>query len=170
MGTWFRVSALLCVSVCGVPYSETPSSVSCYLLVKLRRGATLQDLTCKLPMSTHLAATFESPGSAFTGGFARIAMKQMASSLNLYVPQQYREEYPFMSNFAIGVGFSPLLNLPRMLQLGRIGGQSYPQVGSRLCQKTVSVPGLVLAHSHGLVSSQTCFRGRCGISLSTTPA
>lgn len=92
------------------------------------RVGVAQDLTCRLPMSTHLAATFQSPGSAFTGGFARIAMKQMASSLNLYVPQQYREEYPFLSNFVVGVGFSPLLNIPRMLQLGRIGGQTYPQV------------------------------------------
>ena len=63
-------------------------------------------------------------------------MKQMASSLNLYVPQKYREEYPFMSNFAIGVGFSPLLNLPRMLQLGRIGGQSYPQVSTRTASES----------------------------------
>jgi hypothetical protein len=118
-------------------------------------------------MTTHLAATFQSPGAAFTGGFARIAMKQMASSLNLYVPQQYREEYPFLSNFAIGVGFSPLLNLPRMLQLGRIGGQSYPQASTRLRQSPESVLecGMVFAHSHQLISSQTCVRGRCGTSL-----
>jgi len=54
-------------------------------------------------------------------------MKQMATTLNLYVPQDMREKYPFASAFAVGLGFSPILNIPRVLQLGKIGGQSYPE-------------------------------------------
>mmetsp|Transcript_11897 Transcript_11897/g.14150 ORF Transcript_11897/g.14150 Transcript_11897/m.14150 type:complete len:283 (-) Transcript_11897:568-1416(-) len=92
------------------------------------RVLTAQDLKCATPLGSHLAETFRSPGAAFTGGFARIGMKQMATSLNLYVPGEFREAYPFLSNMAVGVGFSPILNVPRMLQLGRIGGQSYPEV------------------------------------------
>merc|ERR1711937_238586 len=41
-------------------------------------------------------------------------MKQMATTLNLYVPQKTREDYPF-------------LNIPRVFQLGKIGGASYPE-------------------------------------------
>lgn len=81
-------------------------------------------------MSSHLKETFRSPGAAFTGGFARIGMKQMATSMNLYVPGEFRAAYPFMSNFAVGLGFSPILNIPRMMQLGRISGLTYPQVSS----------------------------------------
>lgn len=91
------------------------------------RVLTCQDLKCATPLGSHLGETFRSPGAAFTGGFARIGMKQLATSLNLYVPGEFRAEYPFLSNAAVGVGFSPILNIPRMLQLGRIGGLSYPE-------------------------------------------
>lgn len=90
-------------------------------------------------VSTHLRETFRSLPSAFTGGFARVGMKQMATTLNLYVPQDFREKQPFLASFAVGVGFSPLLNIPRMLQLGRVGGQTYPQVARGLF---TSVAGL----------------------------
>lgn len=80
----------------------------------------------------HLKETFRNPGAAFTGGFARITMKQMATTLNLYVPQEYRESQPFLCSFAVGVGFAPILNVPRMFQLGRVSGQSYPEIGRNL--------------------------------------
>jgi hypothetical protein len=82
--------------------------------------------------TTHLRETFRSLPAAFTGGFARVGMKQMATTLNLYVPQDFRERQPFLASFAVGVGFSPLLNIPRMMQLGRVGGQTYPQVARGL--------------------------------------
>jgi|ERR1712195_116968 len=92
------------------------------------RVVVAQDLKSAHGLNKHLISTFKSPGAAFTGGFARISMKQMAASLNLYVPQQIRQDYPFMSAFGVGVCFSPILNIPRMFQLGRISGQSYPEV------------------------------------------
>lgn len=54
-------------------------------------------------------------------------MKQMATTLNLYVPGEVRESYPFASAFAVGLCFSPILNIPRVFQLNKIGGISYPQ-------------------------------------------
>merc|ERR1711934_1016904 len=92
------------------------------------RVVVAQDVASSTGLSRHLVSTFQSPQAAFTGGFARISMKQMAASLNLYVPSKIREEYPFASAFAVGMGFSPVLNIPRMFQLGRISGLSYPQV------------------------------------------
>merc|ERR1711934_159550 len=77
--------------------------------------------------SHHFKEMFKSPLAAFTGGCARISMKQMATTLNLYVPQDLRTNYPFAMAFAVGLGFSPILNIPRVFQLGKIGGVSYPQ-------------------------------------------
>mmetsp|Transcript_25935 Transcript_25935/g.35804 ORF Transcript_25935/g.35804 Transcript_25935/m.35804 type:complete len:285 (-) Transcript_25935:152-1006(-) len=105
------------------------------------RVLVAQDLKCSTSLGSHLAETFRSPGSAFTGGIARISMKQMATSLNLYVPGDFRAAYPFASNFAIGVGFSPILNVPRMLQLGRISGLSYPEAIKRTFMTTEGLKG-----------------------------
>eukprot|EP00242_Pyramimonas_sp_CCMP2087_P003734 CAMPEP_0198209784 /NCGR_PEP_ID=MMETSP1445-20131203/17728_1 /TAXON_ID=36898 /ORGANISM="Pyramimonas sp., Strain CCMP2087" /LENGTH=288 /DNA_ID=CAMNT_0043883663 /DNA_START=76 /DNA_END=942 /DNA_ORIENTATION=+ len=91
------------------------------------RVLTANDLKIAHPLSSHLKETFRSPGAAFTGGIARISMKQIATSLNLYVPAEFKNDYPFMSAFAVGMGFSPILNIPRMMQLGRLSGLSYPQ-------------------------------------------
>eukprot|EP00658_Telonema_sp_P-2_P024002 TRINITY_DN1962_c0_g1_i6.p1 TRINITY_DN1962_c0_g1~~TRINITY_DN1962_c0_g1_i6.p1 ORF type:complete len:261 (+),score=70.00 TRINITY_DN1962_c0_g1_i6:219-1001(+) len=91
------------------------------------RVVVAQDVASAHGLNKHLLATFQSPGAAFTGGFARISMKQIAASLNLYVPQEIRQEYPFASAFGVGVCFSPILNVPRMMQLGRISGNSYPE-------------------------------------------
>eukprot|EP00854_Cymbomonas_tetramitiformis_P015367 gene15367-18181_t len=107
------------------------------------RILTANDLKCVSPLSTHLAETFRSPGAAFTGGIARIGMKQMATSLNLYVPGDFRAAYPFMSNFAVGVGFAPILNVPRMLQLGRVSGLSYPEAFSKNFLSAAGLKGYV---------------------------
>jgi len=90
------------------------------------RVLVAQDVKCASGLNKHFFATFASPKEAFTGGFARIGMKQMAASLNLYVPSQYRESNPFACSFAVGMCFAPILNIPRMFQLGRISGLSYP--------------------------------------------
>jgi len=92
------------------------------------RVLVAQDVKCASGLNKHFFATFASPKEAFTGGFARIGMKQMAASLNLYVPSQYRESNPFACSFAVGMCFAPILNIPRMFQLGRISGLSYPEV------------------------------------------
>lgn len=95
-----------------------------------------QDTASATSVAGHLRETFRAPGAAFTGGFARITMKQIAATLNLYVPQELRAEQPFLCSFAVGVAFSPILNIPRMFQLGRVGGQTYPEIG-----KTVFMTG-----------------------------
>lgn len=92
------------------------------------RVLVAHDLKSTTGLGSHLAETFRSPGAAFTGGFARVSMKQMATSLNLYVPQETRKEYPFLSSFCVGAGFAPILNIPRVMQLGRIAGKSYPEI------------------------------------------
>lgn len=91
-----------------------------------------QDTASATSVVGHLRETFRAPAAAFTGGFARIGMKQMAATLNLYVPQDLRENNPFLCSFAVGVGFSPILNIPRMLQLGRVGGERYPDIAKNL--------------------------------------
>jgi len=91
-----------------------------------------QDTFCKNPISFHLKEVMKSPTAAFVGGLARISMKQMATTLNLYVPQEIRKDYPFASAFAVGLVFSPILNIPRMFQLGKVGGVSYPQTLKQL--------------------------------------
>lgn len=96
------------------------------------RVKVAQDTFCKNPISYHLRQVFKSPQAAFVGGFARIGMKQMATTLNLYVPQEIRKDYPFASAFAVGLVFSPILNIPRMFQLGKVGGVSYPQTLKQL--------------------------------------
>lgn len=59
-------------------------------------------------------------------------MKSMAAQLNLYVPAEYRKDSPFLCSAAVGVGFAPILNVPRMLQLGRISGLKYPEIAKNL--------------------------------------
>lgn len=99
-----------------------------------------QDTTCAASVvPAHLKETFRNVPAAFTGGFARITMKQIATTLNLYVPQDYRERQPFLCSFAVGVVFSPILNIPRMFQLGRVSGQRYPEIAKNLF---CSMPGL----------------------------
>jgi len=92
------------------------------------RVLVAQDVKSAYGLNKHFFSTFASPKEAFTGGFARVSMKQMAASLNLYVPSEYRESQPFLCSFAVGVVFAPILNIPRMFQLGRISGLSYPEV------------------------------------------
>ena len=91
------------------------------------RVLVAQDVTSTTPVMSHLKETLRSPGSAFVGASARISMKAMATGLNLYVPAEFRESNPFACAFAVGFGFSPILNVPRIFQLGKIGGDSYPQ-------------------------------------------
>ncbi|CAD7929163.1 unnamed protein product [Amoebophrya sp. A25] len=91
------------------------------------RVLVAQDTGSTLSVGQHLKDTLRSPGAAFTGATARINMKIMATALNLYVPPDWRESNPFGCAFAVGFGFSPLLNVPRMFQLGKIAGDSYPQ-------------------------------------------
>merc|ERR1719412_42141 len=74
----------------------------------------------------HFKRTFASMGDMFTGGAARISMKTMATGLNLYVPPEYRESNPFGCAFAVGFGFAPILNIPRVFQLQKVGGDPYP--------------------------------------------
>lgn len=88
-----------------------------------------QDTASVTSVAGHFKETFRNPGAAFTGGFARLTMKQIAATLNLYVPQELRQEQPFLCSFAVGVAFAPILNIPRMFQLGRVAGQSYPEIG-----------------------------------------
>jgi hypothetical protein len=52
-------------------------------------------------------------------------MKQTAAALNLFVPSDSKASSPFVSSFVTGLVFSPLLNVFRMLQLGRIRGERY---------------------------------------------
>lgn len=49
-----------------------------------------------------------------------MSMKSGAAVLNLYIPQEWRKEYPFLSSFAAGAAVAPLLNIPRMCQLGKV--------------------------------------------------
>jgi hypothetical protein len=53
-------------------------------------------------------------------------MKQTVAALNLFVPSDLKASSPFLSSFVTGLVFSPLLNVFRMLQLGRIRGERYP--------------------------------------------
>merc|ERR1719409_928497 len=82
-------------------------------------------------------------------------MKQIAATLNLYVPQDLRENQPFLCAFAVGVGFSPILNVPRMFQLGRVSGQSYPEIARSLFMtssglKTYASNTMMFAPGEGL--------------------
>mmetsp|Transcript_41601 Transcript_41601/g.79668 ORF Transcript_41601/g.79668 Transcript_41601/m.79668 type:complete len:263 (-) Transcript_41601:76-864(-) len=96
------------------------------------RVLVAQDTLSSVSVMGHLKETFASPKAAFIGGFARIGMKQMATTLNLYVPPDFREKNPFLASFLVGAGFSPILNIPRILQLGRISGERYPETAKSL--------------------------------------
>ena len=87
-----------------------------------------QDVHCKETMTKLARVTLASPQAAFIGGTARISMKILATTTNLYIPSQWRQELPFLSNFALGLGLSPIFNIPRVLQLGKVSGSSYPQI------------------------------------------
>merc|ERR1719316_542656 len=54
-------------------------------------------------------------------------MKTMATAMNLYVPPDLRESQPFLAAFAVGLCCSPILNVPRVLQLNKISGTPYPE-------------------------------------------
>lgn len=86
-----------------------------------------QDTASAQSLSAHLRETFKSPAGAFTGACARISMKSMATALNLYVPADLRDKSPFLCSFGVGFVFSPILNVPRMFQLGKIAGDPYPK-------------------------------------------
>jgi len=90
------------------------------------RVLVAQDITSSQSMGYHLKNTFNSVGNMFTGGSARISMKAMATAMNLYVPAEWRESNPFGMAFAVGFGFAPILNIPRVFQLQKIGGNAYP--------------------------------------------
>lgn len=90
------------------------------------RVLVAQDMASVTPVSGHLRNTFATLGDAFTGASARVSMKMMATGLNLYVPPEWRESNPFACAFGVGFAFSPLLNVPRMFQLQKIGGNPYP--------------------------------------------
>jgi hypothetical protein len=92
------------------------------------RVLVAQDTKMTTGLGGHLGKTFATFSSSFTGGGARFVMKAMAAQLNLTVPSDLRRDYPFLCSFAVGMGFSPILNVPRMLQLGRISGGSYPEI------------------------------------------
>lgn len=96
------------------------------------RVLVAQDTLCATGLGSHLRTTFATAASSFTGGFARVTMKSMAAQLNLYVPPEYRRDYPFLCAGAVGMGFAPILNVPRMLQLGRISGDSYPTIARQV--------------------------------------
>lgn len=86
-----------------------------------------QDIHCSKPMGHWLKCTLESPQAAFIGGSARIGMKILATTTNLYIPSEWRRDHPFTMNFLLGLGLSPLFNIPRVLQLGKVSGASYPE-------------------------------------------
>jgi len=98
-----------------------------------------QDFSSSRALSYWLGETFASPKKAFVGGSARVTMKIMATAANLYIPVEFREAYPFLSNFAVGAGLSPLFNIPRVFQLNKISGTPYPQT---LKSTFLSVKGL----------------------------
>lgn len=91
-------------------------------------GDTPQKGVFQKSFLNHWRATMESPKAAFTGALARVWMKQMAAFLNMSVPAELKEESPFLA--AAGVGFvaAPVLNVPRLLQLGKVAGDSYGAV------------------------------------------
>jgi len=91
------------------------------------RVLVAQDTSSAASLGAHLKETMKSPASAFTGACSRVSMKSMATALNLYVPADLRESSPFLCAFGVGFAFSPILNVPRMFQLGKISGDSYPK-------------------------------------------
>jgi len=85
-----------------------------------------QDVRLEKSLNQIARITLASPSAAFVGGTARISMKILQTTTNLYIPSEWRKEYPFLSNFLLGVGLSPLFNIPRVLQLGKVSGATYP--------------------------------------------
>jgi hypothetical protein len=96
------------------------------------RITVAQDAVFARPLPGHLSDTMRSLGSAYTGGVARVAMKGTASTLNLFIPPELREYGPFTASFVTGFVSSPVLNVPRMLQMAKINGESYPSAAQRL--------------------------------------
>lgn len=90
------------------------------------RVLVAQDLNSAQPLGRHFRNTFGTLGDAFVGATARVSMKTMATGMNLYVPPEWRESNPFGCAFAVGFCFSPILNIPRIFQLQKIGGHRYP--------------------------------------------
>eukprot|EP00811_Abedinium_folium_P002275 NODE_12084_length_1247_cov_3.486607.p1 GENE.NODE_12084_length_1247_cov_3.486607~~NODE_12084_length_1247_cov_3.486607.p1 ORF type:complete len:278 (-),score=58.83 NODE_12084_length_1247_cov_3.486607:297-1130(-) len=91
------------------------------------RVLVAQDLAATRTLPNHLCHTFRNLRGAFVGGAARVTMKTAVATSNISVPKEIRAEHPFLVSFAIGFFGSPLFNVPRILQLSRIAGQTYPQ-------------------------------------------
>jgi len=98
-----------------------------------------QDLRSSKPMKHWLKLTMASPQAAFVGGTARVGRAWMATTTNLCIPREWRHDYPFLSNLALGVGLAPLYNFPRVFQMGKVSGARYPETFRSLF---MSVPGL----------------------------
>lgn len=97
------------------------------------------DIKSAQPQMHWMKQTLASPSAAFVGGTARIGFKTLATVSNLYIPSEWRRDYPFLSNFFLGVGLSPLYNIPRVLQLGKVSGATYPNT---FRSSFMSLPGL----------------------------
>jgi hypothetical protein len=91
-----------------------------------------QDANFSRPVRGHFADTMGSLGGAYTGGLARVGMKGMASTMNLFIPAELRAMGPFTASLVTGFVCSPLLNAARMLQMAKINGERYPAAARRL--------------------------------------
>jgi hypothetical protein len=91
-----------------------------------------QDAGFSRSMRGHWAETMHSLGAAYTGGVARVGMKGMASTINLFIPAELRAQGPFTASAVTGFVFSPFLNGWRMLQMAKINGERYPSAAVRL--------------------------------------
>lgn len=91
------------------------------------RIAVAQDMQGTKTFMRHCLETSANLRTAFAGGVARCLMKQTASTLNLLVPQDWRAESPYLCNAVVGCLATPILNVPRALQLGKVDGIAYPQ-------------------------------------------
>lgn len=113
------VSAGVCSNVVGIPLDRFRIMVA-------------QDASFARPVRRHFAETMGSLGGAYTGGIARVGMKGMASTMNMFIPAELRAIGPFTASFVTGFACSPLLNAARMLQLAKINGERYPAAARRL--------------------------------------
>ncbi|KAG8470247.1 hypothetical protein KFE25_008668 [Diacronema lutheri] len=91
-----------------------------------------QDSSFSRSLLGHWRETVRSLGAAYTGGIARVAMKGTASTLNLLIPHELRQQSPFTASFFTGLFASPVFNVPRMLQMAKINGERYPAAAHRL--------------------------------------
>jgi hypothetical protein len=125
------------------------------------RVLVAQDAGSNVSVASHFTRTLSSPRVAFLGLGARVGSKATATGINLAVPTSVREAHPFSSAFATGFLFAPLLNAPRILQLGKIAGRSYASVamstfGSVNGLRQFAANSAVFAPGEGL-RMMTCF-------------